>query len=107
MDMKMSDVFTMPMNCSVEDSYCGWDCITFGDGNITNKMAIAVDLAINNHDRLVDEVTTKDEQIKNLVGILELCVSGMNEAMIMEGLDFYDELHAASELLSKIKDTKL
>jgi hypothetical protein len=79
----------------------------FGDGNITNKMAIAVDLAINNHDRLVGEVTTKDEQIKNLVGILELCVSGMNEAMIMEGLDFYDELHAASELLSKIKDTKL
>jgi hypothetical protein len=53
---------------------------------------------------VLGEAETKDEQIKNLVGILELCVSGMNEAMIMEGLDFYDELNQHKQQNAELID---
>lgn len=102
--MKMSDVFELPVCCSIEDKMGGGECITFDTPyhNLSDAHGSAVDVAINNYDRMADEIaelrakiTKKDEMASDLAEALCASVDEISEfrEMLKKHKEFNEHMH--------------
>ena len=70
--MRMSEVFELPIDCSIDEFPDGRDGIYFAeDSSITEYQAVATDIAINSHDQLTDENARLREENAKLKGMID------------------------------------